>query len=91
MLGKYNFETSSFVLPSISYEKKLYDYEEKSSYKMIDFSVNDSFICFLIQMKNKDQNKKSKIIIHDSESMNKLHSFDLIDAIKPVSIVSTEK
>ncbi|CAF3707682.1 unnamed protein product [Rotaria sp. Silwood1] len=90
MFGKYHLETSSF-LPSISFEKKLYDYEEKSSYKIIDFTINNSFICFLIQLKNKNKNNKSKIFIHDYESMNKLHSFDLINPIKPISIISTKK
>jgi len=87
MFGKYDLETSSFI-SSISFEKKLYSYEDKSPYKIIDFTINNSFICFLIQLKNKS---KSKIIIYDYENMTKLHSFDLIDSIKPISIISTEK
>jgi len=85
--GKYDLESSSF-LPSINFEKKLYDYEDKCPYKIIDFTINNSFICFLIQLKSK---KKSKIIIYDYENMDKLHSFELIDAVKPISIISTEK
>jgi WD40 repeat protein len=87
MFGKYDLENSSFI-SSISFEKKLYDYDEKCPYKIIDFTINNSFIFFLIQLKNK---KKSKIFIYDYENMNKLHSFDLIDSIKPLSIISTQK
>jgi len=85
--GKYDLENLSFLSP-ISFEKKLYDDEEKCPYKIIDFAINNSFISFLIELKNKD---KFKIIISDYDSMNKIHSFDLIDAIKPLSIISTEK
>ena len=88
MLGKYHLENSS-ILPSISFEKKLYDYQEKCPFKILDFTVNDSFICFLIQLK--DNSKKFKIRICDLENLNEIHSFDLIDASKPISIISTEK
>jgi hypothetical protein len=87
MFGKYDLEKSSFISP-ISFENKLYDVQEKSTYKIIDFAINNSFISFLTQL-----NKKNKflIMIHDYDTMVKLHTFDLIDAIRPISIVSTEK
>lgn len=85
MFGKYDLDNSSFI-SSISFENKLYSYEDKSTYKIIDFTINNSFISFLIQLKT-----KSKIIIYDYQNMNKLHSFDLIDAIRPISIIATKK
>lgn len=85
--GKYDLETSS-SRSSISFEKKLYDHEDKSTYNIIDFAINNSFISFLIQLKNQN---KFKINIYDYDSMDQIHSFDLIDAIKPLSIISTEK
>ncbi|CAF4120631.1 unnamed protein product [Adineta steineri] len=87
MFGKYDLENSSH-LPSFSFENKLYDSQEKSKYKIFDFAINYSYISFLIQLKT---NNKFMIFIHDYDNMHKLHSFDLIDAKKPLSIVATEK
>jgi hypothetical protein len=90
IFGKYDLETSSF-LQSINFEKKLYDNEEQCPYRIIDFTINSTFICFLIQLKKNENKNKSKIIIHDYETINQIYSFDLIDAVRPISIVSTEK
>jgi len=85
MFGKYDVNNSS-SLPSISFENKLYDAEEKSTYKIIDFAINNSYISFLIHLKT----NKFRIVIRDYDNLTKLHSFDLIDAIRPLAIVSTE-
>jgi hypothetical protein len=87
MFGKYDLEKSTNI-STISFENKLYDVYEQSTYKIIDFTINNSFISFLTQLKNKN---KFIIIIYDYNTMDKLHTFDLIDAGKPLSIISTQK
>ncbi|CAF2890865.1 unnamed protein product [Rotaria sp. Silwood2] len=87
MLGKYDIEYSSFMSP-FSFENKLYDDGEQSPYVIIDFAVNNFYISFLVRLKNIN---KFMIVIHDSATMNRLHSFDLIDAFQPLSIISTDK
>ena len=54
MFGKYDLEKSSFI-PSISFENRLYDMQEKSTYKILDFAINNSFISFLTQLKTKNK------------------------------------
>ncbi|CAF4964584.1 unnamed protein product [Rotaria sp. Silwood1] len=70
----------------LCFEKKLYDNQEKSSYKIIDYVVNNSYIIFLNRLNNTN---KYIIAIHDSGTLDRLHSFDLIDAILPLSMVSS--
>jgi hypothetical protein len=86
-LAKYDLESSS-ICQSVRLDNRLYENGEKRYFKILDFTIINSFICFLIQFKDKNQ---SKILIHDYDTMNRLHSFDLIDSVKPISIVSTEK
>ena len=87
MFGKYDLEKSRNI-STISFENKLYDVYEQSTYRILDFAINDSFISFLTKLTKKD---KFMIIIHDYETMDKLHKFDLIDAGKPLSIISTQR
>ena len=87
IFGKYHLETSSF-LPLISFQNKLYDDEEQSPFRIIDFTINSTFISFLIQLKNVNT---SKIIICDQKTIDQIHSFHLIDANRPISIISTEE
>ncbi|CAF2712776.1 unnamed protein product [Rotaria sp. Silwood2] len=86
-------QTKNFVLfrlnqQQIDFENKLYDDGEQSPYVIIDFAVNNFYISFLVRLKNIN---KFMIVIHDSATMNRLHSFDLIDAFQPLSIISTDK
>ncbi len=87
MFGKYDIENSSIVL-SIRLDNKFYENGQKNHYKIIDFTINNPFLCLLIQFKNKS---KSKILIYDYETITKTDSFDLIDAVNPKSIISTKK
>jgi hypothetical protein len=87
ILEKYDLE-SSLICLSIRLDNRIYENGEKRYFKIVDFTIKNPFICFLIQFKDKNQ---SKLILHDYDSMNRLHSFDLINSIKPISIVSTEK
>ncbi|CAF3629022.1 unnamed protein product [Rotaria sordida] len=87
MLGKYDMEKSSFMSP-FSFEDRLYDDVEQSQYDIIDFAINNFYISFLVHLKNK---KKFMIVTHDSASMDRLYSFDLIDASQPLSIISIDK
>ncbi|CAM4740325.1 unnamed protein product [Rotaria magnacalcarata] len=84
-LGKYDIEKSSFLSP-FNFQHELYDEQEQSSYEIMDFAINEIYISFLIRLINKN---KFMIVIHDFISMDRLQSFDLIDAIKPLSIIST--
>ncbi|CAF3303861.1 unnamed protein product [Rotaria socialis] len=86
-LGKYDIEKSSF-LPQFNFQHELYDEQEQSSYEIMDFAINNIYISFLIRLINKN---KFMIVIHDFISMDRLQSFDLIDAIKPLSIISTDR
>ncbi|CAF1247521.1 unnamed protein product [Rotaria sp. Silwood1] len=87
MLGKYDIEKSSFMSP-FRFENNLYDDIEQSKYEIIDFAINNFYISFLVRLKNK---RKFMIIIHDSATMKRIRSFDLIDAINPLTIISTDK
>ncbi|MCC7159862.1 MAG: hypothetical protein IT281_10015 [Ignavibacteria bacterium] len=86
-LGKYDIKTSSF-LPSFNFQDELYDDQEQSSYEIMDFAINNVYISFLIRLINKN---KFMIVIHDFISMDRLQLFDLIDANKPLSIISIER
>ena len=86
-LGKYDLENSSY-LQSFSFENHLYDDEEQSSYEIIDFVINNFHIYLLVRFKNKS---KFKIVVHDYADMTRLHSFDLIDAIKPKIFISVKR
>lgn len=87
MLGKYDIETLSFLMP-FSFENKLYDDQEQSLYEIIDFTIIYEYACFLIRLTAKN---KCMIIIYDLDTMDQLNSFDLIDANRPLSIISTYK
>ena len=87
MFRRYDLDKSSFF-PPISFQNKLYDVQEQSPYKIIDFTMNSSYINFLAQLTKKP---KFLIVIHEYDTLVKLHSFELIDATRPISVVSIEK
>ena len=87
LLGKYDFD-QSVTLPPTRLNNKLFEGQQKLSFKLLDFTVNRSFICFLIQMKTSN---RSRIHIHDHQTLALINSFDLIDAVKPLTIISTQK
>ncbi|CAF0887021.1 unnamed protein product [Adineta ricciae] len=87
MFAKYDMETSSRS-EQISLQNYLYDFEDKIKYRLVDFTVNDSFISCLVQL---NSTNKWKIAVYDIKDFERIHSFELIDAKNPLSIVSAEK
>ncbi|CAF1004947.1 unnamed protein product [Adineta ricciae] len=87
IFAKYDMETSS-DLEKINLENHLYDIEENIKYRLIDSTVNESFISCLVQL---NSTKKWRIAIYDIKDFERINSFDLIDARNPLSIVSAEK
>ena len=83
--AQFDFDKSSLI-STMRIPNCVYENQQKYFIKILDFSVDDSLICFLIQLKSEN---RSQIHVYNRQSMTKIHSFDLIDAIKPISIISS--
>ncbi|CAF1222207.1 unnamed protein product [Adineta steineri] len=84
--GRYNFDESIFF-PSIQFKNILHDDYDELTYDIIDFTVNNTFITFLTQIK---KSNRYMLIINDHD-INQISSFDLVDAKQPLSIISIIK
>ncbi|CAF4292521.1 unnamed protein product [Adineta steineri] len=84
--GRYNFDESIFF-PSIQFKNILHDDYEQLTYDIIDFTINNTFITFLTQIK---KSNRYMLIINDHD-INQISSFDLVDAKQPLSIISIIK
>ncbi|CAF1683418.1 unnamed protein product, partial [Adineta ricciae] len=85
--GKYDLDTSS-VIQRMNLESKLYDPNEKKKYHVTDFTINDSFIAFLVRLRS--ETPKWMIAVYDAKNIERICSFDLIDPYHPLSIISVE-
>ena len=83
--AQFDFDKFSLI-STMKIPNCFYENQQKYFVKILDFSVDDSLVCFLIQLKSEN---RSQIHVYNRQSMTKIHSFDLIDAVKPISIISS--